>query len=41
MKVVQKVQFIMFSRFRDSYAVSLLRIDLKNNNKIKIQKIRT
>lgn len=31
----------MFSRFRNSYAVSLLRIDLKNNNnKIKIHKIR-
>ena len=29
LKVVQKMQFIMFSRFRNSYAVSLLRIDLK------------
>lgn len=40
LKVVQKMQFIMFSRFRNSYAVSLLRIDL-NNNKNKKQKIRT
>ena len=37
MKVVQKVQFVMFSRLRDSYAVPLLRIDL-NNKKLKYKR---